>query len=328
MYNFSIEMLEEYLDQYDAVEDEYPELLYDSCDDLDTIYKYMCSLLDTYLTKDSSVSWKLTNALVDHFQVSGSDDMSSNFMESPIYENLRLLSDYYLAGFIEAKYIQTNIDEQKRYLAEQIQYVETFVEKLPLPLQKELREIPRLLYGAKGRYHLDCNENLSIKEMAYLSLTNEKSIYNAIAAKNLEVDKNKKISNISAQKWLQKKIKPSLWKNFVEPNINQEGFFCNILNSMKGKPPILPIKKITYYLVPVSKGNDIFDGSLMRNGQFTVGEKGNETKYSSFEEALNALVQMETPYWRRPNEKGSWGIVKGKYWTRKSNIELNLKEEK
>ena len=96
---------------------------------------------------------------------------------------------------------------------------------------------------------------------------------------------------------------------------------------MEGKQPLLSTKKVRYFLVPVSKGNDVFNASLFHNGFITVGKKGNEVKYSTFEEALNALIQMDSPYWRRPNEKGNWGIVKGEYWVRKSNVELNLEEK-
>lgn len=82
-----------------------------------------------------------------------------------------------------------------------------------------------------------------------------------------------------------------------------------------------------HYKVPVSKGNDFFNASLLRGGGYTVGKKGHEIKYFSFEEALDALIQMETPYWRRPNEKGNWGIVKGISWTTKSSFELNLENK-
>lgn len=49
-------------------------------------------------------------------------------------------------------------------------------------------------------------------------------------------------------------------------------------------------------------------------GYFTVGPKGAEEKHDSFDAALEALNQMATPRWRRPNAAGNWGIVSGCSW--------------
>ena len=327
MYNFSKEELQKYINQYYEVEDENPELLYDSCDDMVLVYEYIENILVNYLAKDTSVSRQLRKILADNLQGADENDLSTNFMEAPLYEVLCMLSSYYLAGFIEAKYMQASCEQQKEYLQKQIFVLENFIKNLPPSLQDNVGQIQRLLNGAKGRLKLDFDTRLSIKEIAALSKSNEKSVYNAISTKSLDIDKNKKISNTSAEKWLSNKIKPSLWKNFIGQDIKDEEFFSNILDKMEGKQPLLSTKKVRYFLVPVSKGNDVFNASLFHNGFITVGKKGNEVKYSTFEEALNALIQMDSPYWRRPNEKGNWGIVKGEYWVRKSNVELNLEEK-
>ena len=262
MYNFSKEELQKYINQYYEVEDENPELLYDSCADMVLVYEYIENILDNYLAKDTSVSRQLRKILADNLQGADENDLSTNFMEAPLYEVLCMLSSYYLAGFIEAKYMQASCAQQKEYLQKQIFVLENFIKNLPPSLQDNVGQIQRLLNGAKGRLKLDFDTRLSIKEIAALSKSNEKSVYNAISTKSLDIDKNKKISNTSAEKWLSNKIKPSLWKNFIGQDIKDEEFFSNILDKMEGKQPLLSTKKVRYFLVPVSKGNDVFNASL------------------------------------------------------------------
>ncbi|TLP42179.1 hypothetical protein FDK21_20150 [Cohaesibacter sp. CAU 1516] len=66
--------------------------------------------------------------------------------------------------------------------------------------------------------------------------------------------------------------------------------------------------------VPVAADGSCFGPDLARNGHFTVGAKGEEKKYDSFEAALDALTKMDKPRWRRPNSAGNWGIVSGNAW--------------
>ena len=66
--------------------------------------------------------------------------------------------------------------------------------------------------------------------------------------------------------------------------------------------------------VPVAKDGTWFGPHLMRAGQFTIGEKGEEVRVDSFTEAMERLRQMKSPRWRRPNASGNWGIVTGIKW--------------
>ena len=66
--------------------------------------------------------------------------------------------------------------------------------------------------------------------------------------------------------------------------------------------------------VPVAKDGTFFSPELARNGYFTVGEKGDEQKFRSFEDALHYLRNMNKAKWRRPNDKGNWGIVSAVEW--------------
>lgn len=95
-------------------------------------------------------------------------------------------------------------------------------------------------------------------------------------------------------------------------------------------PPMRPTAQATnrafelspQTLLPVARDGTCFHPGLIRSGEFAVGEKGDERRYDSFTEALQALRRMSVPRWRRPNEQGNWGIVSGIRWA--SAAELGL----
>lgn len=66
--------------------------------------------------------------------------------------------------------------------------------------------------------------------------------------------------------------------------------------------------------IPVAKDGSRFDESCCRNGEYRVGEKGEERSFISYSKALDYLRGMVVAKWRRPNEAGNWGIVSAAYW--------------
>lgn len=66
--------------------------------------------------------------------------------------------------------------------------------------------------------------------------------------------------------------------------------------------------------VPVAKDGSWFGPHVGRGGVFQIGEKGAEIRVTGYETALAQLRTMSPPRWRRPNEKGNWGIVSGVDW--------------
>ena len=66
--------------------------------------------------------------------------------------------------------------------------------------------------------------------------------------------------------------------------------------------------------VPYAKDGSWFSPYLIRKDLFTVGEKGDEQQFSHFADALAHLQKMDKARWRRPNEKGNWGIVSAVSW--------------
>ncbi|KQP08307.1 hypothetical protein ASF26_21535 [Methylobacterium sp. Leaf93] len=75
--------------------------------------------------------------------------------------------------------------------------------------------------------------------------------------------------------------------------------------------------------VPVAKDGSWFDPVSCRNQRgYTIGPKAAEIPVDDYSEALAQLARMETPYWRRPNGAGNWGIVAGVTWQRREVAEI------
>ncbi|MBU3591858.1 helix-turn-helix transcriptional regulator [Polynucleobacter sp. 78F-HAINBA] len=68
--------------------------------------------------------------------------------------------------------------------------------------------------------------------------------------------------------------------------------------------------------VPFAKDGSFFSPANKRStsGKFSVGEKSNEIAFTEFEDALQYLKTMDVAKWRRPNQKGNWGIVSAVKW--------------
>lgn len=67
--------------------------------------------------------------------------------------------------------------------------------------------------------------------------------------------------------------------------------------------------------LPIAKDGSFFCREACRRANgYTVGEKGTEQQFQDFEAALDYLRDMPVAKWRRPNEKGNWGIVSAIDW--------------
>lgn len=74
--------------------------------------------------------------------------------------------------------------------------------------------------------------------------------------------------------------------------------------------------------VPVARDGTWFSPDCRSGGRYTIGAKGEEVKFTGYFEALEALVKMPTPRWRRTNPIGNRGIVAGVRFDRISRAEL------
>lgn len=77
-----------------------------------------------------------------------------------------------------------------------------------------------------------------------------------------------------------------------------------------------PAKMKAIIQVPFAADGSCFNPSLRRTrtGKFTVGDKGHELPFDTFEAAVDYLKLMETASWRRPNKSGNWGRVVAVRW--------------
>ncbi|MBL3554762.1 MULTISPECIES: ASCH domain-containing protein [Marinobacter] len=76
--------------------------------------------------------------------------------------------------------------------------------------------------------------------------------------------------------------------------------------------------------LPMAKDGSLFSrDTCQRGGKYTVGEKGGEVSFQNFEAALDYLRKMPAAKWRRPNDKGNWGIVTAVSWVEADQGELD-----
>lgn len=189
----------------------------------------------------------------------------------------------------------------------------------------ERGSMPRLTYTrdlARARLKLDTNRPITVLELAMLSGVSLKRLQNAIYAKTDEaptVDKNGLISPDSCTAWLKARdYRPSIWKQVVALWPLSEDW--GLETDFGEDEPNATIDDFVF--VPVANDGSMFSPELFRpgsgeNGGFTIGAKGAEEVIPSYPEAIQRLLRMETPRWRRPNpESGKWGIVSGQTWRR------------
>ncbi len=165
----------------------------------------------------------------------------------------------------------------------------------------------RIARLAASRYAIDFGRGeVDLYSMAILAGIAEGSVRNLLSGSNnvLERGPNGGIVAMSAASWLQKKkgFLASIWQ---EDDVSTE--------TTDDGPAIAPERMI---FVPVARDGSLFTPDLMRNGTYQIGAKGEEENVSNFFDALARLNSMAVPRWRRPNEKGLWGIVSGVAWQR------------
>ncbi len=75
-------------------------------------------------------------------------------------------------------------------------------------------------------------------------------------------------------------------------------------------------QKSSAILVPFAADGSCFNSTLRypETGAYTVGENGKEITFDSFDAALEHIMMMYTPRWRRPNALGEWEIVSAVRW--------------
>lgn len=159
---------------------------------------------------------------------------------------------------------------------------------------------------AASRHALDTGHGeVDIHSMSVFASVSEGRIRNLMsgAEGSLERGPNGGIVAMSALTFLQKR------KDFLQSIWAEE-------EEAEEPEPMTPIDAERAIFVPVARDGSIFNPGLIRGGAYQIGAKGEEQHFTSFNDALAALNTMPVPRWRRPNEKGHWGIVSGVAWQR------------
>lgn len=189
-----------------------------------------------------------------------------------------------------------------------------------------LEAIRTTCLAATGRLKFDNGEAITVHELAALSRVTTKRLQNAIYAKSADapiVSKDGTIQPASAEKWLTKReYMPSIWKEYLSEECWKSEAPSGAIQS--------PQDPEEYFFVPEARDGTIFGPkSCLRPGKpsedphYTIGAKGEEQDFESYEKALTALTGMATPRWRRPNDVGNFGIVTVERWRRVSARELS-----
>lgn len=165
----------------------------------------------------------------------------------------------------------------------------------------------RIANLAASRHAIDTGAGeIDAHSMSVLGGISEGRVRNLLSASDngLERGPNGGVVAMSAAAWLQKKMGflPSIWQQKDVANENEE------------VGPAMPSDRMIF--VPVARDGSMFTPDLQRNGAYRIGAKGNEEDIPDFASALERLNAMPVPRWRRPNEKGLWGIVSGVSWQR------------
>lgn len=182
----------------------------------------------------------------------------------------------------------------------------------------DVSEIERTVLAAEARIRIDTKRDVTPEQLAALAHVSLKSIKNLLTPKGGKADLKPNnagmVPGAEALRWLQSRpdFKTSLWQRDEVADADREEL-----------PPAPDTDVGEVIFVPVARDGSWFDPAACRNSRhYTIGPKGAEQHVPEYREAVARLSRMPTPYWRRPNEAGNWGIVAGVSWQRKVMADL------
>jgi hypothetical protein len=237
------------------------------------------------------------------------ESSSSCFSELAFGARLHNLAAYAVYGIVldcseTAEERAKNLEELVREAAEFLQATPT--SQWGISLHSDLHRLVRL---ATNRWALDNGRPIEPAALAEFGRVTEGRIRNMMSGQKRafsSVD-----GGIPAQEalaWLNDRSEfwSSIWR---DQSLPQYG--------VKHRPAL---KQAVF--VPVARDGTTFHPGLKRGAGYAIGEKGAEIQVADFDQALEDLQRMPTPYWRRPNEVGNWGIVAGVRWVRMDSSDL------
>lgn len=140
---------------------------------------------------------------------------------------------------------------------------------------------------------IELRELAAIADMSVQSVRNDNS--KSAAPIKFRSSEGKHYTSVAeAKNWLKQ-------RNSFKPTIN-----FNELHEREQRDNTL--------YVPVAKDGTHFSSTCRMTRGYQIGEKGAERYIESFSEARSELLFMPQAKWRRPNEKGNFGIVSAVEW--------------
>ena len=225
----------------------------------------------------------------------------------PLGEKLTWLISYAYFGFTfpAERGMDPNLPKEKLIRAV-IDEAQEFLKVAPIEqwrtqpyMGTNLKEVILL---AENRWALDKGQPVEPAALAVFGGVTEARIRNMMSGTDRQfTNVDGKVSAVEALGWLtgRESFFDSIWRDHHYPF------------STDTKPDFpQPL------FLPVARDGSIFHPGLATKKGFRIGPKGDEKVVADFDQALAELQRMESPYWRRPNEKGRPGIVRGIRWER------------
>ena len=184
----------------------------------------------------------------------------------------------------------------------------------------DIHDLTNTVLAAEARFRIDTERDVTLEQLAALAQINAKSIRNMLTPKAggsiLTTTAAGEIPHGEALRWLlsRESFKPSIWR---EPGSNPR-----VVSQIDTQE----LGEVVF--VPVAKDGSWFDPlSCQTKSGYRIGPKGAEQPKKDYREALDLLARMPTPFWRRPNSVGNWGLVAGVSWQRRSVSDLRMPKE-
>lgn len=236
------------------------------------------------------------------------------FSEWPMGQNLHDLTAYAYFGIVLDATEEDSEDQIVELLGTQVAEANAFIALSPLEAwlgQERSPQLETIVMLACNRWALDTHKAVEPTALAIFGGISEGRVRNMMSgAKRTFSNDEGKIPAAEALAWLAGR--PEFWNSiWREQRLPRYG--------VRHRPPLdAPV------FVPVARDGSVFHPGLHRGGGFTIGPKGDEIQVDDLEEALHQLQCMPTPYWRRPNEAGTWGLVGGVRWQRLDRSDLQV----
>lgn len=294
------------------------------------------SLLVEFVVEDGAGPRALGLDADGHFAQTRHPDDLSEIQDMEVWQHISRIESYvrdqqwhdaiptdvrYLGLIVERIFSQEVIRE---YEEERAHHQDVVV--VPGPHEEGAGDVPLgffyrgiladLVALATARLKVDRDERLTLSDIALLLGMREQTVITNAHRKNfptVEDDNRRYAESTGALEWMHK-------QGYL-PTRKPAG------KDEKAAAHGVPPADETLLFVPYARDGSWFGPDCSSAGRYTIGAKGSEVKYTDYFAALDALLKMPTPRWRRKNSNGIQGIVAGVRFdrVRRADIERALR---